>query len=203
MQEMVYSCKTVEEPSVTRTTDEPAYILSFGAGVNTVALMVMLIKQGSPLDGVVFADTGGETPATYEAVRVARDYLEGHGVPFTVVSSRPKETDLYGTALRRRVIPSAKWRWCTRDFKVRPIHRYYRGLDRHINQYIGIAFDEVHRMKDSQDDYITNLYPLIEQRMTRHGLHLSYRGRRLACAGKERLLFLPFQFDRALDATAG
>ena len=175
-----------------RGSDEPAYILSFGAGVNTVALMVMLIQQGSPLDGVVFADTGGETPATYEAVDFARKYLDGYGIPFTVLSSRPSQTDLYGTALRRRVIPSVQWRWCTRDFKVRPIHRYYSGLRCHINQYIGIAFDEIHRMKDSQEDYITNLYPLIEQKMTRHDCISVIEDAGLPVPEKSGCFFCPF-----------
>ena len=147
--------------------NEPVHILSFGGGVNTVALMVMLVRDDAPLDGVIFADTGGETPDTYESVKVARSYLAEHRIPFTVVEARPKGTDLYGTALRRRVIPSVQWRWCTRDYKVLPIHRYYRQLGKHVNQYMGIAFDEVHRMRDSREPYITNLYPLIDGRLTR------------------------------------
>ena len=148
---------------------EPAYILSFGAGVNTVALMVMLLRDGAPLDGVVFADTGGETPATYESVETARTYLAEHQIPFTVVQARQRNTDLYGTAQRRKVIPSVQWRWCTRDFKVNPIHQYYRELGSHINQYVGIAFDEIHRMRDSRETYVTNLYPLVDRRLTRQG----------------------------------
>ena len=64
---------------------ETAYILSFGSGVNTVALMVMLLRDGAPLDGVAFADTGGETPDTYESVEIARTYLAEHQIPFTVL----------------------------------------------------------------------------------------------------------------------
>ena len=146
---------------------ESVHILSFGAGVNTVALMVMLVRDRAPLDGVVFADTGGETPDTYKSVEVAREYLSEHHVPFRVVKARRSEAGLYGTALRRQVIPSVQWRWCTRDFKVNPIHRYYREFGSHVNQYIGIAFDEIHRMRDSREAYITNLYPLIDKRLTR------------------------------------
>ena len=147
--------------------NEPAHILSFGAGVNTVALMLMLVRDRAPLDGVVFADTGGETPDTYESVEVARAYLGERQIPFTVVRARRGEADLYGTALRRRVIPSVQWRWCTRDFKVNPIHQYYRKLGSHVNQYIGIAFDEVYRIRDSCEPYVTNLYPLVDKRLTR------------------------------------
>ena len=146
---------------------ETTHILSFGAGVNTVALMVMLVRDNAPLDGVVFADTGGETPDTYDSVEVARRYLDSCNIPFRVVKARPRDTDLYGTAHRRRVIPSVQWRWCTRDFKVNPIHRYYKTLGKHVNQYVGIAYDEVHRMKDSREEYVTNLYPLVDLRLTR------------------------------------
>ena len=146
---------------------KPVHYLSFGGGVNTFALMVMLVREGAPLDGVIFADTGGETPDTYTSVEVAKEYLAEHQVPFMTVQARPRETDLFGTAMRRRVIPSVQWRWCTRDFKVRPIHSFYKTLRRHVNQYMGIAFDEVHRMKDSRDSFLTNLYPLIESRLTR------------------------------------
>ena len=147
----------------------PAHVLSFGGGVNTIALMVMLVRDGAPLDAAVFADTGGEVPETYESVETAREYLDKYGIPMVIVKARPRQTDLYETALRRRVIPSVQWRWCTRDFKVNPIHKFYSQLGVHVYQYMGIAFDEIHRMKDSKENHITNLYPLIDNRITRQG----------------------------------
>ena len=48
-----------------------------------------------------------------------------------------------------------------------PNRRRYRSFEGHINQYLGIAWDEVYRMKDSRVDYVTNLFPLIERRLTR------------------------------------
>lgn len=147
--------------------NEPKHILSFGGGVNTVALMILLIRDGFPLDEVVFADTGGEMPETYDYLHIASKYLEQREIPFRVVANRIKGRDLYDTSWNRRVFPSVVWRWATRDFKVRPIHQYYRSLDAHINQYVGIAWDEIERMKDSRVNYVTNIYPLIDQKMTR------------------------------------
>ena len=170
----------------------PAHILSFGGGVNTVALMVMLIQDRSPLDGVVFADTGGETPETYEAVEFAKSYVAEFQIPFTVVQARPHNSDLYGTAQRRRVIPSVQWRWCTRDFKVNPIHQFYRGLGSHVNQYVGIAFDEIHRIRDSREDYVTNLYPLVEKRLTRQGCIEIIENAGLPVPEKSGCYFCPF-----------
>lgn len=144
---------------------ETKHVLSFGGGVNSVALMIVLLREGFPLDEAVFADTGGEVPETYEYLDIARDYLADHEVHLTIVSKRGRS--LYETAWNRRVFPSAIWRWSTRDYKVTPIQRHYRTLDAHINQYLAIAWDEIHRMKDSRVDYVTNLYPLIDRRLTR------------------------------------
>lgn len=141
------------------------HVLSFGGGVNSVALMVVLLREGLPFDEAVFADTGGEVPETYQYLETARQYLTDHGIPLNVVSKRGRS--LYETSWDRKVFPSAIWRWSTRDFKITPIQRHYRSLDIHINQYLAIAWDEIHRMKDSRVDYVTNLYPLIDRRLTR------------------------------------
>jgi len=146
---------------------EPRHILSFGAGVNSVASMIILIRSGEPLDEVVFADTGGEVPETYSYLRIAAAYLASHGIHLRIVSNRVSGRDLYANSWQRRVIPSVVWRWSTRDFKVRPIHRYYRSLGVPINQYVGIAYDEIERMKDSLVSFVVNLYPLVDRRMTR------------------------------------
>jgi hypothetical protein len=141
------------------------HVLSFGCGVNTVALMVRLIARRMPFDEAVFADTGGELPETYSYLNTARDYLEDHGIPLVTVKSRAGT--LYATCQRREVIPSGIWRWSTRDYKVTPIHRYYRSLNTHIFEYLGIAFDEITRMKRSRETYITSLFPLIDERLGR------------------------------------
>jgi 3'-phosphoadenosine 5'-phosphosulfate sulfotransferase (PAPS reductase)/FAD synthetase len=167
------------------------HVLSFGGGVNTVALMVLLLRSKEPLDEAVFADTGGEVPETYECVEWAKGYLADHGIPFQIVSNINGH-DLYGTAWRRKVIPSAVWRWSTRDYKVRPIHRYYRSLGSHINQYIGIAYDEIERMKDSGVPYITNLYPLVDMKITRAGCEDIIQGAGLPVPVKSGCFFCPF-----------
>ena len=167
------------------------YILSFGGGVNTVALMILLLRDREPLDEAVFADTGGEVPETYEYVQFAKSYLADHGVPFRTVSNINGH-DLYGTAWRRRVIPSAVWRWSTRDYKVRPIHRYYRSLQARINQYVGIAYDEIERMKDSGVPYVMNLYPLVDRKITRAGCIEVIEEAGLPVPEKSGCFFCPF-----------
>ena len=113
-----------------RQSGEQSYILSFGAGINTVALMVILLDEQAPLDEVVFADTGGETPGTYDSVEVARQYLARCDVPFRVVKARPRSTDLYGTAMRRRVIPFSEVALVHPGFQGEPYSSLLQGTRR-------------------------------------------------------------------------
>ena len=158
--------------------------------MNSVALMVVLLREGLPFDEAVFADTGGEVPETYEYLDIAKDYLADHDVPFTVVSKRGRS--LYETAWDRRVFPSAIWRWSTRDYKVTPIQRHYRTLGSHVNQYLAIAWDEVHRMKDSRVEYVTNLYPLIDRRLTRADCITTIEEAGLPVPQRSSCFFCPF-----------
>ena len=166
------------------------HVLSFGGGVNSVALMILLLSEGLPFDEAVFADTGGEVPETYEYLSVARSYLESHGVPLTVV--RKRGDSLYDTAWRRRVFPSAIWRWSTRDFKVTPIHRHYREGGDHVNQYLAIAYDEINRVKDSRVPYVTHLFPLVDRRITRAGCVAIIEEAGLPVPERSSCYFCPF-----------
>jgi len=191
---------------------EPAHVLSFGGGVNSMALAILLLRRGEPLDEAVFADTGAEAPETYEYLEIARSYLEGKGVPLSTV--RRNGEGLYETCRRRRVIPSAIWRWSTRDFKVRPIQRYYRSLNRPVVQYLAIAYDELERMRDTDVDYVSNRYPLVDGRVTRAECISVIESEGLPVPPKSGCWFCPFNnldrwqwlrsthpdlFDKAVD----
>lgn len=68
-------------------------------------------------------------------------------------------------------------RQCTGDYKIEPIRRKVRELVHLtrkrsptfavVEQWIGISFDEVIRMKPSREAWQRNRWPLIEERMTR------------------------------------
>lgn len=166
------------------------YVLSYGAGVNSTALMIYLSRRRQKLDHVVFSDPGGELPETYRYLRVAERYLRERNIPLTIVRSR--SGSLYDTCVRRRVIPSQVWRWSTRDYKITPIYRFYRSLECHVCQYIGIAYDELERMKDSRADYVTNLYPLVDAKLTRSDCERIIREEALPLPVKSGCFFCPF-----------
>lgn len=167
------------------------YVVSYGGGVNSTAVIVHLIRKKAPLDYVVFSDTGDEMPETYEYLETMAGYLERRGVPFEVVRVRNKAS-LSDRCLERRVIPSQIWRWCTRDMKVTPIHAFYRKLHAHVYQYMGIDYGEVHRMKPAKASYVTNLYPLIDYKIGRQGCIDLIRKARLPVPAKSGCYMCPF-----------
>lgn len=142
------------------------YILSFGAGLNSTALLVYLVDNDYPLDEVVFADTGGEVPETYAHLKNVDTYLAQHGIPLVILRSK-SGTTLYDKCMQRKVIPSQLWRWSTRDFKITPIYSHYRSLNVHVNQYLGIAYEEKDRIRESGVEYVSNCFPLIEKKYSR------------------------------------
>lgn len=176
--------------NMSRRTDVK-YVLSYGAGVNSTALLLFLIENNYPLDFVVFADTGDEMPETYAYIRRIRKYLRAKNIQYKQVKVQNQES-LSDRCLRRRVIPSQMWRWCTRDLKVVPIYAFYRSLKSHVYQYVGIDYDEIRRMKDSKADYVTNIYPLVDYKIGRKDCIRLIKKARLPIPVKSGCYFCPF-----------
>lgn len=167
------------------------YVLSYGAGVNSTALLIFLLKNKFPLDYVVFADTGSEIPATYTNLNYIKRYLKKKKILLQIVKVRNGES-LYDKCERRKVIPSQVWRWCTRDFKILPIYKFYRSLKSPVYQYVGIDYDELYRIKDSKADYVTNVYPLVENKIGRNECLEIIKRANLPIPVKSGCYFCPF-----------
>jgi 3'-phosphoadenosine 5'-phosphosulfate sulfotransferase (PAPS reductase)/FAD synthetase len=108
--------------------------LSFGGGVNSVALGLWLIDHGIEAEWV-FANHHGDLPETYAYVEM----LQSKGYPITVLDTG----DIYESYWRRRIIPMRPVRWCTADFKVLPLNKYFEPP---CTVYIGIDAGEQQRV---------------------------------------------------------
>jgi len=146
------------------------HVLSYGGGVNSSALFFYILQKKLPLDIVIFADTGEETKETYNAVNRMKSCCKKANVEFvTAKSDKGRLVDYY---MMKKAVPSIMKRDCTSKFKVAPIRKYLRGRfgkKETFGQYIGIAWDELHRAVISDVKYITNLYPFIDARIKRDG----------------------------------
>lgn len=168
--------------------DADLRVLSLGAGVQstTVALMAAHGQIGPMPDCAIFADTGWEPQPVYDHL----DWLlSGNVLPFPIHCVQA--IDLRAQVLDRAAEREGRFisiphflgaggmgrRQCTREAKIAPILAKVRDLlgvppGRHatsyrVEQWIGISTDEMVRMKDARETWITHRWPLIEARMSR------------------------------------
>jgi len=167
----------------------PYEFLSYGAGVNSTAVMVMLKPQS-----LIFADTGAEHPETYRFIEeYAKPFVASYGGEFITVRN-PKYPSLKDMALADRIIPARTHRWCTDKFKVRPIRRHLgEQANLHCRQMIGMDANEQSRAKPSGHPGIENVFPLIERGIDRPGCKAIIQEARLPVPRKSGCYFCPFQ----------
>ena len=128
--------------------------LSYGGGVNSTAMLLLLLDKGWDFESV-YVDHGCDWPETREYVAMMAERY-----PITIL--KPKydgHEDLYDYAWFRKITPSIHIRWCTHRFKVSPLIEYY---ERPCFQLIGIDAGESKRAKISSVSGLETRWPLIE-----------------------------------------
>lgn len=177
--------------------EQTVHSISLGAGVQSTTMYLMAahgVIQPTPASAI-FADTQWEPPDVYRHLEwlISISPQLPRPIPIHVVSAG----DLYANVWSgKRVDDSTPWtdlptftingdgshgmsnRQCTQNYKIKPILAKLRELlerpsgRRHIHppfaaQWIGISFDEWHRMRESRQGWIQNAYPLVDMRMSR------------------------------------
>jgi hypothetical protein len=192
--------------------------LSFGGGVQTTAMLIMISKGRIGADAVIFADTGSEHPETYEYIeKYDKPLCEKIGIPFFTVRMHRKITNvdtkeqeysdsLRDTILKRHRVPSLYNRWCTEYSKITPIKLFLRNMQKEGKcvkpavSLIGISLDEKHRAfnkdgtwKQSHHSESRNKYPLVEMNITRNDCLKIIRDYGWPDPVKSGCYFCPFQ----------
>ena len=183
-----------------------ATIISYGGGVQSTALVVLAMQRGWRIDEIVHVDLlDAEAPNTREYVKCFAGWLrETYNRSITIL-----QRDLYGDMLARPAFTPAPWRakdgsfmlkrQCTRQYKVEPIRRYlYQQYKREkIQLMLGIGVDEFHRMRDSGFKRIENVYPLVDERLTRNDCRAILERAGLATPPKSSCWFCPYRSARS------
>ena len=164
-------------------------ILSLGAGVNSVALLVLKAQSKVEFDVAVFADTGGENPETYLYIeQVIKPFCERHKIPLEIIKRQGK--DLYEECWDRKIIPTRMFRSCTDKFKIRVLKDYVRKNfpQENITFLIGISTEENQRAKNG----CGNEYPLMDLDINREGCKKIISDAGLPIPIKSGCYFCPF-----------
>ena len=169
-------------------------VISLGAGVQstTMALMAAHGLLGPMPDCAIFADTGFEPAATYDALRWV---MSGNVLPFPVhVVTRGnlkddclanvrgeqktgKRTTIPAFAVGKDGLAGPLMRHCTSDYKIAPIQQKLREMlgyaprqripKNSVEVWLGISTDEASRIKPAQVKWQSNYWPLIDAGMSR------------------------------------
>ena len=193
------------------TSPKALTVLSLGWGVQSWTLAAMsALGDLPPVDYAIHADTTHEGQGTYAHAAKWTPWLEARGVKVRTVTGRrtdvvredwgdtgsvliPAFTVESGTGKRGQIR-----RQCTHDWKIVPIRRFLRSLGVKlapgaVECLQGISYDEWRRMRDSDVAYITNVYPLVDAKLTRSDCISWLEKRGLDVPPKSSCVFCPYR----------
>lgn len=153
---------------------QPLQVLSYGGGVQSSAMLLMIQNNTLPKpDIVVHSDTGSEMPHTEKVIEWARLLCISLELPFaTVMSNRGR---LHEDYLAKQTIPMVRQRSCTFNFKVTPQRKFFRRIVGNgggkvlVECWLGITTDEKQRrisVHDADVKWTKSVYPLLDVKPT-------------------------------------
>lgn len=183
------------------------YTLSLSGGKDSLALFLKLLETGAKLNEVVCVDLGDEYEAVYDVLLFVASICLKEKIKFTVLTI--PETDEYKAFVKKtgkeigmfkylaiyHKRPNGKigYGWCGKcrwgtAIKKQLLNAYYQSLERFVVEYVGIAYDEVHRIDINPYKNYAKTYPLVKWKMSEqdclyycyeHGVYWLQNGIRL------------------------
>ena len=169
--------------------DGGRHFLSFGAGVQSTALLMLTLNRDERLldamegwlpEAALFADPGAESEFTYQHVWEMAKLCNEHHLPLYICSGGNIVKDIMATEGRWASIPmftanangesGMLKRQCTSEYKIKPLHQKVRRLlgyrprqriKHKVYTWIGISLDEIQRAKPARDKWETKVFPLL------------------------------------------
>ena len=188
--------------------DKPLRVLSLGWGVQSWTLAAMAaLGEIEPIDVAIHADTLHEATGTYIHAAKWTPWLKEHGVNVVTVSSNRSSVveDQFNGSVQipaYTTSPTGKGgqvrRQCTGRWKIVPIRKYIRTLlppspkPGSVQLVTGISWDEALRMRDSDVQYITHDYPLVNSRTRRSDCVTWLENNGLDVPPKSSCVFCPY-----------
>jgi hypothetical protein len=185
------------------------HIVAFGGGVDSTAMILGLIEHQRPIDLILFADTGGERPHTYEHIKTFSQWLVDKGYPPITIVERVRRDGSRETleqeCHRRNNLPSIAYGFksCSQKHKIAPQDKFLnswkptqdcwkQGLK--AVKYIGYDAGESRRADNAakrDDPKYTYQYPLIEWGWEREDCLEAIEKAGLKSPGKSACFFCP------------
>ena len=190
---------TVESALAHRAGPGAPVWMSAGIGLNFAAMVARMVERGDRIDGLQFADTGGERPETYEALEWWSRWLIDHGYPPIVVVQYLiyGVDDLEGACLRNETYPSLAFgrRGCSIKHKHQPMEHFRKAQNTGSEKpliLIGYDAGEGYRRSNiTENDFFKYCYPLIEWEWAREECRRYLLRRGLPVPGPSACYYCP------------
>lgn len=151
-------------------------VVAYGGGTNSTAMLIWMHENGIRPDLILFADTGGEKPHTYDHIKVVNAWLKAIGFPQIVITWKLGRIyigeTLEANCLRKNMLPSIAYGYktCSQKYKIQPQDMYCNNnrdckavwsAGNLVDKYIGYDADEERRAKFHENEKYKFHYPLI------------------------------------------
>lgn len=151
-------------------------IVAYGGGANSTAMLIEMHRRGIRPDLIMFADTGGERPETYDAVSMVDLWCRkrfGIGIEVVRKTYQGKPETLEENCRRMEMLPSIAYGFksCSLKYKVDPQDKFTNHWEPALEcwqkggkcqKWIGYDAGEERRAKIAENSKYTFRYPLIE-----------------------------------------
>lgn len=173
-------------------------IFCFGGGKNSTGLLIGMEERGERPDAILFSDTGGEHPETYEHIDLMQTWCASKRFPAIEIVSQ--KLTLEQDCLNRETLPSKAFGFgtCSERFKIQPQRTWVkeRGLVGKVCWIVGIHYGEQQRAKRLANEHGEPIrYPLIhwqwgqaecEAAITRAGIPMPMKSSCFYCPSKPK-----------------
>lgn len=171
---------------------------------------MMALDEIPRADYVIHADTTYERSATYAFVKEWQPWLGERGITVHTVTGKRNDVVMNSESVSVMIpaftisldgLQGQVRRQCTYDWKILPIRRFIREEMRQLNVkaspgavrlLTGITTDEIHRMRDSDVQYIENEYPLVDMGYSRRNCAEWLAANELPVPHKSACTFCPY-----------
>jgi hypothetical protein len=199
--------------------EKPIDVISFGGGVQTVAMVAMCAYGDLPKpDFTIMGDTGWERKGTYEYMKWFIPWAKERGINILIEKKGNLRDDIFAEGKRCAGMPlfidtgefeangkptrGIIGRKCTKEYKIEVVYKTLREslgyktgerMKHKVRTWIGISLDESHRMRISDVAWREFHYPFIDMRIRRGGIIEYLKDKGLPVPPKSACIGCPFR----------
>jgi len=174
--------------------------VAYGGGTDSTAMILACHEKGIPIDLIIFSDTGGEKPHTYQYLNIMDEWLERNN--YAKIARVAPYMALYEQCIKYKALPSIAFgrKQCSVDKKIRPQKRLINKwppakaiwkAGGKVVQLVGYDANETRRAKVHEDEKFLYRFPLIEFGIDRQSCMALIQKHGLPLPGKSSCFFCP------------